>query len=94
MSPPVPLRAAREDEVWAVMASLGRQHRVAAIHPSRDAAEADRAWRDSEVRAYSGFLRSARQPVPVYSVTTIRRADLPRGWTPLPALGLLRGRMI
>jgi hypothetical protein len=94
MSPPVPLRALREDEVWAVMASLGRQHRVAAIHPTRAAAEADRAWRDSEVHAYAGFLRSARQAVPVYSVTTIRRADLPRGWTPLPALGFLRGRMI
>jgi hypothetical protein len=93
VTPSPALRPLREDEVWAVVASLGRQHRVAAIHPTRAAAEADRDWRDAEVHAYTGFLRSARQPVPVYSVTTIRRAELPRSWTPLPALGFLRGRM-
>jgi hypothetical protein len=46
------------------------------------------------VRTYAGFLQSARQPAPHYSVAPIRRADLPRKWTPLPALGLLRGRFI
>ncbi|PZW45728.1 hypothetical protein C8P66_111144 [Humitalea rosea] len=89
----LPSRSLREDEVWAVFASFGRKHRVAAIHPTRAAAEADRAWRDSQVQAYTGFLRSLEQPVPVYSVTTVRRAELPKGWAPLPALGFLRGKM-
>jgi hypothetical protein len=33
-------------------------------------------------------------PVPNYSVSSIRRADLPRNWQPLPALGFLRGQFI
>jgi hypothetical protein len=32
--------------------------------------------------------------VPHYSVAPIRRADLPRKWVPLPALGFLRGEFI
>jgi len=46
------------------------------------------------VRAYAGFLQSCRQAVPRYSVAPIRRADLPRSWKPLPALGFLRGQFI
>lgn len=85
-------RGLRDDEVWAVFASFGRRHRVAAIHPTRAAAEADQAWRAAQVQAYTGFIRSLEQPVPVYSVTTVRRAELPKGWSPLPALGFLRGQ--
>lgn len=83
---------AGDDTLWAVMASMGRTHRVAEVFPSRAAALADRAWREQQVRAYGQFLRSTRQPVPLYSVTPIRRTDLPKSWTPLPALGFLRGK--
>ncbi len=83
-----------DDTVWAVMAIVGRTSRVAEIYPSRMAALADRTWREQEVRAYAAFLRNTRQPVPRYSVAPIRRADLPRGWRPLPALGFLRGRFV
>ena len=82
----------RDDQIWAVIATAGRLHRVAEIYPSRDAALADRSWREQQVRAYAQFLRSSRQPVPCYSVAPIRRSDLPRSWVPLPALGFLRGR--
>ena len=82
------------DTLWAVIASVGRAVRVAEIYPSQLAAVADRNWREQEVRAYRGFLRGASQPVPVYSVKPIRRADLPRGWKPLPALGFLRGQLV
>ena len=57
-------------------------------------ADDDRAWRDQQVKAYADWLVRAKQPVPHYSVTPIRRSDLPRKWTPLPALGFLRGQMI
>ena len=85
---------AREDSLWAVIATAGRSQRVAEIYPSRDAALADRSWREQQVRAYAQFLRTARQPLPRYSVAPIRRSDLPRSWTPLPALGFLRGRFV
>lgn len=81
-----------QDKLWAVVASVGRTTRVAEIHLTYNAAEADRTWREQQVRAYDGFIRSARQPAPIYSVRQVRRADLPRSWTPLPALGFLRGR--
>ncbi len=81
-----------EDTVWAVVASVGRTHRVAEVYPNRMAALADRTWREQQVRAYEVFLRNARQPVPHYSVTPIRRTDLPRKWKPLPALGFLHGQ--
>jgi len=87
-------RAASDDTLWAVIASLGRNTRVAEIFPSRTAALADRAWREQQVAAYAGFIRTARQPVPNYTVAPVRRADLPRGWTPLPALGFLRGKFM
>jgi hypothetical protein len=80
--------------LWAVMASVGRTERVADIYPSRTAALADRNWREQQVKAYLGFLSTTRQPVPRYSVAPIRRADLPRSWKPLPALGFLRGQFI
>jgi hypothetical protein len=90
----IPLPAAREDTIWAVVASLGRISRIADIYPSRHAALQDRDWREQQVTAYAGFLRSARHPVPRYSVAPIRRADLPKAWRPLPALGFLRGQFI
>ena len=81
-----------EDTLWAVVATVGRTHRVAEVYPSRTAALADRTWRAQQVRAYEAFLRSSRRPVPFYSVAPIRRADLPRKWKPLPALGFLSGQ--
>jgi hypothetical protein len=83
-----------DDTLWAVIASIGRNTRIAEIYASRDAALADRAWREQQVQAHAGFLRTSRQPPPRYSVAPVRRADLPRGWTPLPALGFLRGQFI
>ncbi|WP_426954734.1 hypothetical protein [Muricoccus radiodurans] len=88
------LSRARDDRIWAVLAVMGRKVRVAEIFPSRAAADADRNWREQQVRAYAGFLRGESQPVPNYSVSPIRRTDLPRGWRPLPALGFLRGQLI
>lgn len=87
-------RPLREDTLWAVIASLGRTERVAEVYPSRTAALADRSWREQQVRAYASFLSTTRQPLPRYSVAPIRRADLPRSWKPLPALGFLRGQFI
>ena len=87
-----PLHRPSDDTLWAVVASVGKTHKVADVYPSRMAALADRTWREQQVRAYEAFLRNARQPVPHYSVTPIRRADLPRKWKPLPALGFLRGQ--
>jgi hypothetical protein len=87
-------RTASDDTLWAVVASLGRKTRVAEVYASRAAALADRAWREQQVAAYAGFIRTARQPVPNYSVAPVRRADLPRGWKPLPALGFLRGQFV
>ncbi|GAA4474510.1 hypothetical protein [Gluconacetobacter asukensis] len=84
----------KDDVVWAVVATVGRALRIAEIYPARPAAMADRDWREQQVRAYASFLRQTRQPVPRYSVTPIRRADLPRAWRPLPALGFLRGQFI
>jgi hypothetical protein len=83
-----------DDTLWAVVATVGRKHRVAEVFRSRHAALEDRAWRAEQVRAYQDFLVGAQQPVPFYSVAPIRRADLPRKWTPLPALGFLRGQFV
>ena len=96
MSQIVSLSPARggDDTLWAVVASVGRKNRVAEIYPSRHAALADRAWREQQVSEYAGFLRTSSQPAPRYSVAPVRRADLPKGWKPLPALGFLRGKFI
>ena len=83
-----------DDTLWAVYATLGRTSRVAEVFRSRAAALADRDWRAQQVRAYEDFLRRSGQPVPHYSVAPIKRHDLPRKWTPLPALGFLRGQFI
>ena len=88
------LSRAREDKLWAVVAAIGRKTRIAEIYPSRAAADADRSWREQQVRDYAAFLRSSSLPVPNYSISPIRRADLPRSWRPLPALGFLRGQII
>lgn len=89
-----PRQPTRDDTMWAVVASMGRTTRVAEIFPTRMAALADRAWREQQVKAYTAFLRTTRQPPPRYSVAPIRRADLPRSWKPLPALGFLRGQFV
>lgn len=94
MSQVVPLSAHRDDTLWAVVASAGRTTRVAEVFSNRLAALADKAWREQQVRAYANFLRMSRQPPPIYSVTPIRRSDLPRAWRPLPALGFLHGQLI
>lgn len=82
-----------DSALWAVVAVLGKVIRIAEIYPNRNAALADQAWRESQVRAYAGFLERSEQPYPSYAVRAIRRTDLPRRWKPLPALGFLRGRM-
>jgi hypothetical protein len=82
--------AGAKDSSWAVVAILGKVIRIAEVYPSRAAALADQAWRESQVRAYAGFLERAAQPCPRYAVRPIRRSDLPRRWRPLPALGFLR----
>lgn len=92
MNEVIALSHARDDTLWAVVASFGNNSRVAEIYPTRVAALADRAWREQQVRAYAAFLESGRQRMPRYSVAPMRRADLPRKWTPLPALGFLRGQ--
>lgn len=88
------VRTGDEDTLWAVVATVGRRSRVAEVFRSRAQALDDRAWRDQQVSAYADWLVRAKQPVPHYSVTPIRRSDLPRKWTPLPALGFLRGQTI
>ena len=85
---------AGEDTLWAVVASMGKRHRVAEVFRNRTAALADMAWRTQQVQAYVDFLRRNEQPVPQYSLAPIRRTDLPRQWKPLPALGFLRGQFI
>jgi len=88
------LSPTRDDTIWAVVASLGKTDRIADIYPNRSAALADRNWREQQVSAYAGFLKTSKQPVPRYSVAPIRRADVPKSWRPLPALGFLRGQFI
>jgi hypothetical protein len=93
MVEPVNLSSVREDTLWAVVASMGRTTRIAEIFSSRLAALADKAWREQQVQAYSNFLRTSRQPTPHYSVRPIKRAEVPRPWKPLPALGFLHGKL-
>ena len=86
------LRPGNDDSLWAVVAWLGTQRRIAEVFPSRARALADCDWREREVRAYVHLFRGTGQPVPRYGVTPVRRSDLPRRWKPLPALGFLRGQ--
>jgi hypothetical protein len=81
-----------DDRLWAVQASVGRAHSIAEVFRSQAAAQQDAAWRTEQVKSYADFLRRSGQPVPNYTVTSIRREELPRKWQPLPALGFLRGR--
>jgi hypothetical protein len=94
MVEPVSLTSYRDDTLWAVVASIGRTSRVAEVFSSRPAALADQAWREQQVNAYANFLRNSRLPTPFYTVRPIRRADLPRSWRPLPALGFLQGKLV
>ncbi len=89
--PPLPRG---DDTLWAVIATVGKTERIAEVYRSRDDALNDRAWRAAQVRAYEHLIAKTRQPVPRYSVAPIRRADLPRAWSPLPALGFLRGAFV
>jgi len=83
-----------DDTLWAVIATVGKADRIAEIYRSRDAALEDRAWRSAQVRAYEHLIARTGQPAPRYSVAPIRRADIPRAWSPLPALGFLRGSFV
>jgi hypothetical protein len=94
MVEPVSLNTARDDTLWAVVASMGRTTRVAEIFSNHVAALADKDWREQQVRAYENFLRTSRQPAPSYHVRPIKRAELPRSWRPLPALGFLHGKFV
>jgi hypothetical protein len=87
-------RGADDDTLWAVVATVGKINRIAEVYRSRSQALEDRAWRAQQVSAYAEFLSRSRQPIPHYSVAPIRRADLPRKWSPLPALGFLRGQFV
>lgn len=87
------VRPGREEALWGVIAWMGTQRRVAEVFSSQARALADRDWREAEVRAYAHLLRGMGQPIPRYSVGPVRRSDLPRRWTPLPALGFLRGQI-
>jgi hypothetical protein len=89
MTEVIALNRARDDVLWAVVANIGKISRIAEIYPSRLAALADRAWREQQVWAYADLLDCCRQRRPRYSVIPMRRADLPRTWKPLPALGFL-----
>lgn len=90
----VSVRGGDDDTLWAVVATVGRKSRIAEVFRSRAQALSDRAWRDQQVKAYADWLVRSQQPIPNYSVTPIRRADLPRKWQPLPALGFLKGQMV
>ena len=94
MVEPTSLGSVRDDRLWAVVASVGRTTRVAEIFPSQRAAMADKDWREQQIRAYATFLRNSRLPPPTYTVRPIRRAELPRSWRPLPALGFLHGKLM
>ena len=94
MVEPISLSAVRDDTLWAVVASMGRTTRVAEIFSNRVAALADKTWREQQVRAYASFLRTAQSPPPTYYIRPIKRAELPRAWRPLPALGFLHGKFI
>ena len=87
-----PKAAGSDDSLWAVIAWLGTQRRIAEVFPTRARALADRDWREREVNAYAHLLQNAREPTPRYTVSTVKRSDLPRRWTPLPALGFLRAK--
>jgi hypothetical protein len=94
MSEVIAFSRARDDTMWAVVANIGKTSRVAEIYPTRKAALADRAWREQQVQSYANLLEGCRQSMPRYSVVPMRRADLPRQWKPLPALGFLRGQFV
>ncbi|WP_122050837.1 hypothetical protein [Asaia bogorensis] len=86
--PPLP----NTDRLWAVMAWQGRRSRIANVHATREAAQADCEWRSRQVHEYRHFLASEQKAPLRYDVRSIGRAELPRSWSPLPALGFLRGQ--
>ena len=84
-------KPSNSDALWAVVAWIGQQRRVAEVFSSRASALADLEWREREVRAYGAAVLPCEKPAPRYVVAPIRRSDLPRRWAPMPALGFLRG---
>ncbi|WP_025885903.1 hypothetical protein [Asaia prunellae] len=86
----VPLPKA--DRLWAVVAWQGRRSRIANVHASHDAAEADCVWRSQQVYEYRQFLMAEQKAPLRYELRQIARVDLPKSWSPLPALGFLRGQ--
>ena len=67
-----------------------RKFSPAALRPSRRS-----AWRAQQVNAYANLPTRHHQATDtVLSVKPIRRADLPRSWRPLPALGFLHGKLL
>ncbi|GBQ83212.1 hypothetical protein AA0535_0189 [Asaia krungthepensis NRIC 0535] len=74
------------------MAWQGRKSRIANVHATREAAQADCAWRSRQVQEYRQFLASEQRAPLRYDVRQIARAELPKSWSPLPALGFLRGQ--
>ena len=84
-------KSGSDDSLWAVIAWIGQHRRVAEIYPTRLKALADLDWRERQVRGYAAALLNDA-PVPRYVVAPIRRSDVPRRWTPMPALGFLRGQ--
>lgn len=80
----------KADRLWAVIAWQGHRSRIANVHASKEAAEADRVWRSQQVHEYRHFLASEQKAPLRYELKQIARAELPKSWTPLPALGFLR----
>lgn len=85
--PPLPA----SETLWAVIAWHGKSSRIANVHATHEAARADCEWRSRQVREYRQFLASEQKMPLRYDVRKIGRAELPRRWVPLPALGFLRG---
>ena len=85
--------AARDDTLWAVVASLGKTDRIAEIFPNRTAALADRTWREQQVRAPTPpSCAAAPNPSPATASPRYAAPTCPGPGAPLPALGFLRGQ--
>lgn len=84
--PPLP----KADRLWAVIAWKGQRSRIANVHLTQEAARADCDWRSRQVREYRHFLAAEQKASLRYDIRQIGRAELPRRWVPMPALGFLR----
>ena len=61
MVEPVSLNTARDDTLWAVVASMGRTTRVAEIFSNHIAALADKAWREQQGAQVRGWCDALGQ---------------------------------